>query len=292
MGKDKRLPFEKEFVSLGIMVNFNGCREKRIAVKNKPGRLEGIRKLVNQVFAEDYMGFKESLSLRGKFAYAEGQLFSRVAAPACRLLSRWASVGFKRKLTDEVKLAISVGCTSLFNAKPKVVLPACADRPVCIFTDGACEPEGSSIGGVIFDGSQAPELFGAMLSKSVVDSWCTKLGQSQVIGQAELFPLLVARHTWRHKLIGRRVIYFIDNDSARMGMVKAYSPVLPSLDIICKCLSWDNENESVSWYARVPTVCNIADDPSRMCPDLLVGRYGAKIVAPLYDDLSVFTDIL
>ena len=47
-------------------------------------------------------------------------------------------------------------------------------------------------------------------------------------------------------------------------MVKSYSPVLPSLKIIMECIGWDFDNVCAPWYARVPTVCNIADGPSRL----------------------------
>ena len=54
----------------------------------------------------------------------------------------------------------------------------------------------------------------------VVSSWISKVGQKQVIGQAELFPVLIARLTWQHRITGKRVYYFIDNESARLALVK------------------------------------------------------------------------
>ena len=85
------------------------------------------------------------------------------------------------------------------------------------------------------------------------------MDQSQVIGQAEPFPVLLSKLTWARRLRDRRVIFFIDSDAARLGLVKAYSPVLPSLNIIMECLSWDYANASESWYARVPSSANISD---------------------------------
>ena len=87
---------------------------------------------------------------------------------------------------------------------------------------------------------------GFMVSHEQVDEWKTKAWQKQVIGQAELFPVLVAKLTWSKLLSGKRVMYFIDNEAARLGLVKAYSPVLPSLNIIMACLKWSYENQSDS----------------------------------------------
>jgi hypothetical protein len=292
MTDTKRLPFDVKFVSLGVMVDFTSASDKEIVVTNKPGRLEGVQQLILEVLRKGFMGFKQALSIKDKITYAEGQLFSKVAAPTCRVLSKWASVGFERELTDEMKFALSAGCEALMGAGTKRITRMSRDKPVLVFTDGACEADGTTIGGVMFDGDSVPELFGGRIAEKTIKSWCTKLDQKQVIGQAELFPFLIARHEWAKKLRDGRVIYFIDNDAARLGMIKAYSPVLPSLEIISSCLIWDHHNSSVSWYARAPTASNIADDPSRLCPDLLVNKYGARVVAPLFPDMYVFSDIL
>ena len=75
-----------------------------------------------------------------------------------------------------------------------------------------------------------------MVPDVVVESWKRSALQRQTIGQAELFPAAVARLTWASKLAGRRVIFFIDNEAARLALVKSYSPVLPSLRLVQDCL--------------------------------------------------------
>ena len=292
MKESKRFPFSKEFVSLGVLIDYKNSIDKKVVVANKEGRLDGIWEAIKMVKEKQYMGFKDALSIRGKMAYAEGQLFSRVAAPACRVLSRWASDGAYKRVTEELLYVLAAGLHALQSGGPRVVRPSESESPVLLFTDGACEPEGTTIGGVVFDGRSPPELFGAVMSQEMVDSWKTKMGQEQVIGQAELFPQLVARLTWTKKFANRRVICFIDNDAARLGLVKAYSPVLPSLDIISRCLGWDHVNNCSSWFARVPSDSNIADDPSRMDPTHLVEKYGARIVKPVGLHSNDFSDIL
>ena len=82
--------------------------------------------------------------------------------------------------------------------------------------------------------------------------------------QAEIFPVLIAKLTWARELAGRRVIFFIDNESPKIALIRAYSPILASCKIALACSVQDFHNDCSSWYARVPTVCNIADSPSRM----------------------------
>ena len=52
--------------------------------------------------------------------------------------------------------------------------------------------------------------------------------KKQIIGQAELYPAIVARRLWKKKIEGRDVIHFVDNDSARYALIKGSSPSLES----------------------------------------------------------------
>ena len=120
------------------------------------------------------------------------------------------------------------------------------------------------------------------MSQQVIDSWKSRDDQLQVIGQAEVFPVLVSRLTWGTRLRGRNVIYFVDNESARLALIKMYSPVLPTLDILMQITAWDFANQSHPWYSRVPTYSNIGDDPSRMCAKFLKEHLGAIVVEPVW----------
>ena len=167
------------------------------------------------------------------------------------------------------------------DAKPRKIESRNCSPPVLIFSDGACEESGTSVSAVLYDPiSDLLECFGAVVSKETTQAWKTWEDQRQVIGQAELFPLLVSRLTWPEILKGRRTIYFLDNESARIAMVRAYSPVLCSLSIVMSCLKWDVDNESSAWYARVPTASNPGDAPSRMLLPALSRR--VEVVAPIF----------
>ena len=225
---EKRLPFAKAFVSLGVMVDFPEKGSRDIQLKNKPGRVAAIRESSIKVFeSKSLFGFKDAFSFKGKFAFAEGQTFGRVLAPVSRVLSKWASEHRARPPSEELKLAIAHGLRHLETAGPRVIGPRRSERPVLVFTDGGCELDGTTVGGVIFDGPVV-QFFGCKVSVEQVEAWKTKLDQTQVIGQAELYPVLLAKLTWAKHLKNRRAIYFIDNEAARLGLVKAYSPFLPS----------------------------------------------------------------
>ena len=97
----------------------------------------------------------------------------------------------------------------------------------------------------------------------LVDAWLT------LIGQAELLPVLLAKHTWSDVFQNRRCFEFVDNNSARYSLVNGYSPVLDSSQIISDVWLYDATQGVSSWYARVPTSSNVADGPSRLQRDLM-----------------------
>lgn len=99
---------------------------------------------------------------------------------------------------------------------------------------------------------------------AVLRAWRQDGGKVQVIGQAELLPAALSRLLWRERFRHRRLIVFIDNDSARQALIRGWSPSLSSQAIISKLLRSECVDQVWIWYARVPTHSNPADAPSRL----------------------------
>ena len=167
------------------------------------------------------------LSLRGKVLYAEGQLFNKISAVVCGLIACQAKNGGTKESDAVLGAEIERMCHALSSAAPRSLERRSSVRPVLIFTDGACE-DVTSVGGFALFPDGATEMFGAVVPQELAAQWRTRNGQAQIIGQAELFPLLVARLTWQSRLRGQRVVFFVDNESAKLAAIKSYSPVLAS----------------------------------------------------------------
>ena len=58
---------------------------------------------------------------------------------------------------------------------------------------------------------------------ALLEVW-TASGSKQVIGQAEIFPVLLARKFLQGRCQHRRILVFVDNDSARQALSKGRSP--------------------------------------------------------------------
>jgi hypothetical protein len=105
-------------------------------------------------------------------------------------------------------------------------------------------------------------MFGGAVPPELVADWRSD-GRIQTIGQAELLPVLMCRLTFSELLRHRRVFYYIDNDSARMALIKGHSPSVSSYRIISAIAKLEVESQSWSWYSRIPSHSNPSDGPSR-----------------------------
>ena len=97
----------------------------------------------------------------------------------------------------------------------------------------------------------------------LVSAW-RQAGGYQVIGHAELLPVQLAAKVWSERLAGRLSIWFLDQDAARRGTIRGYSPAARSSDIIEEAAEILAAAETYPWFARVATGSNIADGPSRL----------------------------
>jgi hypothetical protein len=158
------------------------------------------------------------------------------------------------------------------------MLPLCPPRSISVFSDTACwivytdgSAEGTertaAVGGVLVPpGGGQCEYFAEHIPGEVVERWMS-MGSRQIIGQAELLPVLMAKHLWSSKLRMKRVVFYIDNDAARYSLVSMYSPAAFSCEILQGVLVADLACMALCWYARVPSAGNLADGPSRVSFD-------------------------
>ena len=100
------------------------------------------------------------------------------------------------------------------------------------------------------------------------------------VNQVELHPVTVALSVWSKVLEERDVIFWIDNEAARFGLIKGTSPVPESRTMIED--SWDmlTLGAIFAWFARVPSSGNPADAPSRLVIDELISE-GFVQVSPI-----------
>ena len=155
---------------------------------------------------------------------------------------------------------------TLVEAGPRRIFSWSGKPPVLMFTDGACEDEGERVshGAVLVDFYHGHYLyFGDLVPQEWVNKWKSG-GKSQLLGQAEIFPILVAKRTWRCNLELRPVLWFVDNSSAQATLVRSFSPVWDNYELLTINSVLDVALQSLNWYSRVPSKSNLCDAPARL----------------------------
>ena len=153
-------------------------------------------------------------------------------------------------------------------------------------SDGFLDGEGSTlragVGAIIADRETGTfEAFGVMLPPTVLRKLCAAEGCERVIAEVELLAVLAAKKFWRAHLgnwAGRRVAFYVDNEGARYGLIKGYSPNRWCASLLSACWRCDADSLAASWYERVPTRSNCADGPSRLRFENLPDVEGRRVV--------------
>ena len=268
MGDEKRKAFSKRFEILGAIVTFPPPGGETIEVTNKESRLLQLKQQVNEL-----KGFLKATapramleSLKGRLLYAAGHTNGRTTQLACQLLHKFGGQGPSVTVTPELVHVVSEALSLLMEAKPRLVQSWSEVPPILLFTDGAVEDSLKSVthGAVLVDPWKQQSFFmGDNIPSDFVQLW-TRSGKKQVIAQAEIFPVVIAKATWSTSLEGRSILWFLDNESARMSLVRNFSPILDSFFLLQLNARMDVSVQSRNWYSRVPSKSNPSDSASRL----------------------------
>ena len=296
LAEEKLKDFSPSFEGLGVNYDFKGLPSGGImVVGNTEKRRKSNDAEITRILAEQFITQPEASSLRGKLLYGEAQHFGRVLSLTTAALSSRAAGAGSGIVAGELYKALELA-KWIMEFSPPRTLSLLSEYEPCtlVFTDAAAEDsQGSSIqrvtvGGVLFSPRlPEPRFFGTAVGEDVVRWWQSE-GSGQVIGQGELLPVVMAKWHWREQLSFGRNIFFIDNESAREALIRSFSPVFSSREIILASKISDANSHSLDWYARVPTRSNWADKPSRLdfTHLLSIGARQEHVLSPRVEQLS------
>jgi hypothetical protein len=261
-------PFAKRFDVLGVVCDLSMAASGKVVFANKQSRIDEVASAAEAFVKRGILLQAEARSFRGRFVFASGQTFGRCGAVPLRALGQYADGPRRTPLLDTSMCYVLDWIADFMRtARPRDI--RCFDRPsLVLLTDGACEKvDGrivASIGAVLFDPESSAFLyFGLEVPDDVTALWMQG-SREQLIAQAELLPILLARTTWHSVMAGRLNVTFVDNDGARFSMIRGFSSVLDNARIIGQVWMADAVHSMFSWYARVPSAANLADAPSRL----------------------------
>ena len=278
---DKCLPFSDKFVVLGAQANLVNMAKGRAYIENKPGRVDSIASQVRKSKEAGYLSSGTAAEIKGKFVYAEAQCYGRIATRCIKLLGEVASGKRSGSPLDPVLAEVLDWLIErLSTATPR---PIFADRnfdSIIIFTDASSEGNDHSCGAVLLDKhTNSFEYFGFAIRPELIVEWRAS-GITQIITHAEVYPVWLARSVWGTRLRGRRVITFVDNNAAKDSLVKGSMDSIHGDWMLQAVLQLEFGQQSHGWYARVPSLSNIADGPSRLDFEELRGDKRFKKITP------------
>ena len=225
--------------------------------------------------------------IAGLLQYAVGQSLGPTLRMASKICSAMVA-GFYPKTRHDYEKVCDWICLQLQKVKPRHIDLTLPKTPLLIYTDASWEPPVSGWGGVVIDSTSDRNIvFSGVVPQRLVDHWLASVGQ-QITCQAEMYAALVVRWYIAQHFQGRQAIFWIDNDAARLSLIKTVS-ASPELLVMSQCFHSYSESDNIScWFERVPSESNIADGPSRGSPQEALHLIGGQLLG----DLNLPVDVL
>ena len=274
IAEDKDADFSMSTDLLGVTVDLSDESMELVKVGNKLERKRDLSSALNERIASRKLNPLQIPSLFGRLQFAESQILGRAGGLALNFLRKLENTSQKCVALDEEHVQMfSFLHKRLNHSKPRCIATTHACAPAVIFTDGAyepgCEQEGvfgtASIGGVLYykDGiGYLCRAFGCMLPQKLVVSW-SKSGKKHLIGQTELYAVVVARSIWAEYIDDSRCIFFIDHGGVMSACIKGNAKDVSWRTLLLKMEEYDEQAPVIGWFTRAPSSSNIADGPSR-----------------------------
>ena len=280
----KRLPPSGRFTVLGVIVDLECASSGVVKVHNKPERAQELEEVLGEV--EKGSAFPPALAakIQGRMMFAEAQCCGRWLLPVLEPVKTRAAMPASVRWSDPKIVECLRLCVRLLREAPsRSVNALSAEEPCLVFTDGAYE-DGVAFCEVVLISSRCAraQVMSFVVPAELVAVW-KKDGQEQVIAQAELLPVMLVKKQFKWALEGARVLYFIDNEGVKEALISGSTKSVASRDMLVQCMIEDSKNDSLPWYARVPSPSNIADGPSRLCTDEVKAMFPIDVVQPELD---------
>ena len=266
----KATQFGRIFRMLGLVVDLSNVGDDCVAISHTDERRAELTTKIREILQAGVLTRKEAERLKGRMVFFEGFTFGRVANEAVKQLGRHITQGDSRgSMNNTLKQCLEFLADRVLQAGP-VFIHRCLSDTWIIFTDGACSPEetSGSVGGVLV----SPKgIVMEYFSEKVPGDVTTRLFKESKnpIHELEVLPVLMALQLWHGKLQKSQVVFYIDNESARMAYIRGCGETSAASIYISEFVSLEAENQLRSWFARVPSHSNPADGASRLdCSEL------------------------
>ena len=257
---DKALNFAADFDLLGVTFNLGDMRLGTLTICNEKSRLEKLCSMLSQVEKDGCITPAKASELQGLLNFAVSFYLGRSLKHVVSAFLPFADRARGNNHADLVNLCAYTRAM-LLDQRPRAHSVLSCSTPVATFTDGAWEGGKATAGAVLNDG-QTRLAFKISVPGELVAHW-VRLAGEQIISQVELWALVCLKWSQRERLLNRRVIEWIDNEAARVSVIKANSSSSTMRSLSRVMADIDLKWPTFSWTERVCSYSNPADLPSR-----------------------------
>ena len=259
---DKNPPFGSSFNVLGSNLDLTAFQKRRVVLQNKAGRMERIAAIIKRASATFPPAKHDMQVIAGLLQYATGQALGATLKLAAKAFSSLCSSECSIQKKDFKELCDWVTALAL-SVKPRCLRFDVDKRPICIFTDASWENRQALWGMAFIDpASGSREVYGGEVPSTLVEHWMKTVGQ-QIICEAEMYALLLARLHLGKRFSKRRMIFWVDNEACRFSVIKSTSRSAALLVMTQEFHYLREKDQVMVWIERVPSSSNAADWPSR-----------------------------
>ena len=257
-------PFATVFKMLGLSIDLSRAESKAFTVGHTSDRKTELLRSLLEILENGEITTKEAERLRGRMLFFESFVFGRIANLSLKQFGDLCRAGRTTCKLAPSELTVVRNLYARVESAVPVPMGILNLSTWIIFTDGACEGDVAvgSVGGVLVAPShRIVHHFGA-----VAPEWVMKgllLHSKHPIHELEMIPVLISFRLWGRLFGGAQVVHYIDNESVRLALLKGSGETPKARKIADEIMNAEYALQTKSWYARVASTSNIADEPSR-----------------------------
>ena len=277
---DKAPPFGHVFRMLGLEVDATDASQNILQVGHTATRRSELVASLNDVLESKQLSPKEAQRLRGRMIFFECYTFGRAANLLIKQFGKLCREEHSSKLSAQ-DLEVVVNLRDRVAVGKPVSISVSHLNTWLIFTDGALEGESKigSVGGLIISPNhRVLHHFGGTVPDALMQKLLSR--SKHPIHELEVLPILISFLLWGGLIQGAQVVHFLDNESARFALLKGVGETVSSQAMISAITRLELERQTKSWYSRVPSFSNLADDPSRNDFEWLISKGSTSSAIP------------
>jgi len=284
---------------LGVAVNTAALSTERLLlVEPKPTRIKNLCEMIDAVLRQGTLTPNMAASLSGKFGFLCSTMFGKVGrCCSAALRARQYGPSEDTSLTPQLITSLNLMRKFAIASPTRKLMLGDSKPPIILYTDASDVPERVSdrwvVGAVMLDVSKDFDMHHTFWSvpQEIIDKWIPK---QSYMGQLETLACPLALYTWSSQVHRRRVLLFVDNDSAASCLVRGFSPKQDTCSLVGQFWLAASESEVEVYIDRVESKSNIADGPSRLAFELLhslSSKFTPPCTSPFFtSDISWFVE--